>query len=138
EPHEGSLKGSRRPTAGVHLFWPSSEYAVGTCDVIPAGECEGFAVYVAEIEKWRQGREARLKAEDGWLSLTGLSWLKDGTNIVGSDPRSDVVLPAGKAPARLGTIELRTGKAHWKPEAGAAVLINGKAAGESDVKSDAA
>ena len=36
--------------------------------------------YEAEITKWRQEREARLKAPDGWLSLAGLRWLNPGRN----------------------------------------------------------
>ena len=42
------------------------------------------ASYVADIEKWRVAREQRLRAEGGWLSVTGLFWLKDGPNVVGS------------------------------------------------------
>jgi uncharacterized protein len=38
------------------------------------------ADYPGEVLKWRQEREARLKAPDGWLSLVGLTWLKPGDN----------------------------------------------------------
>ena len=38
--------------------------------------------YTASIQKWRVEREAKLKAPDGWLSLTGLTWLKPGENLV--------------------------------------------------------
>ena len=37
--------------------------------------------YTAGVEKWRQEREARLKAPDGWLSVAGLTWLKPGDNV---------------------------------------------------------
>ena len=43
---------------------------------------------------------AASQAKDGWLTLVGLGWLKAGDNSIGSDPKSAVVLPAGKAPAR--------------------------------------
>jgi uncharacterized protein len=36
--------------------------------------------YETEVTKWRQDREARLKAPDGWLSLVGLVWLNPGRN----------------------------------------------------------
>ncbi len=49
--------------------------------------------YVSSIEDWRQQREAKLKAEDGWLSLAGLFWLQEGTNAVGSKAGSRVQLP---------------------------------------------
>ena len=43
--------------------------------------------YVADIEAWRTEREARLKADDGWLTLTGLFFLNEGDNSFGSSPR---------------------------------------------------
>jgi uncharacterized protein (DUF1684 family) len=36
--------------------------------------------YTGVILKWREEREAKLKAPDGWLSLVGLTWLKPGDN----------------------------------------------------------
>jgi uncharacterized protein (DUF1684 family) len=66
--------------------------------------------YRAEIEKWRQQREARLKAEDGWLAVAGLFWLNEGSNNFGSHPGNAIVLPAGSAPERAGTFELKRGK----------------------------
>ncbi|HEX7153731.1 MAG TPA: DUF1684 domain-containing protein [Thermoanaerobaculia bacterium] len=62
-----------------------------------------------EIEKWRTNRIARLTAEDGWLSLVGLHWLKEGANRFGSDKdANDIVFPA-KAPAQAGTLTLEPG-----------------------------
>ena len=61
------------------------------------------------ITKWRADYEADLKAPNGWLSVAGLFWLHTGDNIVGSDPQSDVVLPAG-APKHAGVMKLAGGK----------------------------
>ena len=61
--------------------------------------------YARETEKWRQAYQARLKAPDGWLAVAGLSWLREGTNSVGSDASNDVVLPP-RFPAHLGSITL--------------------------------
>ena len=61
--------------------------------------------YGAEIEAWRTEREARLKADDGWLTLTGLFFLNEGDNSFGSSPQNDIVLRAG--PERAGIITLR-------------------------------
>ncbi len=63
--------------------------------------------YREQIRKWRAQREARLKAEDGWLSVAGLFWLREGPNRFGADPTSDIVLPAGSAAGKAGTFELR-------------------------------
>ncbi|HWB99466.1 MAG TPA: DUF1684 domain-containing protein [Bryobacteraceae bacterium] len=38
--------------------------------------------YRQEIRKWRAGREASLKADWGWLTVTGLFWLHEGSNTV--------------------------------------------------------
>lgn len=69
--------------------------------------------FEAEITSWRREREARLKAEDGWLSLAGLFWLKEGPNRVGSAADAQVKLPPG-APANAGTVTLHRGKIRFE------------------------
>ena len=66
------------------------------------------AFYVENI-KWRQEREAKLKAEDGWLTVSGLFWLKEGENSFGTGSKQRIVLPKGSAPANVGTLELANG-----------------------------
>lgn len=61
----------------------------------------------AEYQTWRSERVARLTKPDGWLTLIGLHFLKDGPNTVGSAPGNDVVL--AKGPARLGTVTVAAG-----------------------------
>ncbi len=61
-----------------------------------------------EIQTWRQKRESKLKADDGWLTVAGLFWLHEGENTTGSEPSSSIALPRG--PARLGVFEYRGGK----------------------------
>jgi uncharacterized protein len=34
--------------------------------------------YQRSIAEWRAQREAKLKADDGWLTVVGLTWLKEG------------------------------------------------------------
>ena len=53
--------------------------------------------YVAAVERWRQEHEAELRAEDGWLTLTGLIWLREGRNELD-----------------LGVLELRQGKVSYQ------------------------
>ncbi|HYT68295.1 MAG TPA: DUF1684 domain-containing protein [Vicinamibacterales bacterium] len=57
--------------------------------------------YRAEIEKSRRERVAELTAPNGWLAVQGLFWLHQGGNTAGSDPGSEIHLPA-RAPRRLG------------------------------------
>lgn len=62
-----------------------------------------------EIEKWRATREAKLRAENGWLTLVGRYPLKEGTNTFGTGKDNDVVFPGslkGTGPERLGTLQV--------------------------------
>lgn len=94
--------------------------------------------YQSQAAEWRAEREAKLKADDGWLTLAGLFWLKEGPNSLGSAPENDVVLPANSAPARLGVLELRGGRAHLRVAEGSesAVTLDGKAVSERELRSD--
>ncbi|HZI66612.1 MAG TPA: DUF1684 domain-containing protein [Thermoanaerobaculia bacterium] len=80
----------------------------------------------AEIEKWRSRRIERLKADDGWLTVVGLFWLEPGENGVGSGKGNRVILPAGKAPAKLGTIRLSGNEARLEVARGVDVTHDGK------------
>ena len=66
--------------------------------------------YQEEVLSWRQMMDERLRADDGWLTLTGLFWLDEGENTVGSDPTSSVILPKS-APGRIGVINFSGGSA---------------------------
>jgi uncharacterized protein len=92
--------------------------------------------YQKTIAEWRAQEEASLKAEDGWLTVVGLHWLKEGESRVGSNTSFEVPLPK-PAPDRVGTITVRVGKVRFKPAVGVAVSLNGKPAVEAELKSDA-
>jgi uncharacterized protein (DUF1684 family) len=76
--------------------------------------------YIEFLETWRKEREARLQAEDGWLSVAGLHWLSEGPNTVGTDEGSDVRLPGGFG--AVGVLHLREGRVEFEPRG--EVLIN--------------
>ena len=61
------------------------------------------AGYVAEIKAWQQKRLQGLKNKNGWLSLAGLFWLKQGKNTFGSDKGNDLVITDVKTPDQIGT-----------------------------------
>jgi hypothetical protein len=58
--------------------------------------------YQVEIAKWRQQKETELKADGGWLTVTGLFWLKEGDNRVEGAP-GVFALHEGKALFRAAT-----------------------------------
>ena len=80
--------------------------------------------YEVEIETWRQSMDTKLRAETGWLTLTGLYWLHEGQNTLGSDPASDVVLPES-APQQLGIIDFHDQKATLHLTTNLEVLVDG-------------
>jgi uncharacterized protein len=94
------------------------------------------AAYSAEIEKWREAREARLKADDGWLTVAGLFWLKHGDNTLGTDPVSDIVLPKGSAPAKVGVFDFHDGITSFQAAAGVSVTVDGQPATSGVLKPD--
>jgi uncharacterized protein (DUF1684 family) len=87
-----------------------------------ANESHAGDVYRKQLEQWRTRHEAEIKAPDGWLSVSGLFWLKEGSNTAGSDPSSDIVLPRG--PARAGVFELRGGQATFRNAQGASQAVD--------------
>jgi uncharacterized protein (DUF1684 family) len=93
--------------------------------------------YTEELEQWKSKRLASLKGEDGWLSLVGLHWLKEGENKIGSDPSSDVALPEGKAPRVAGSLFLNNGTVRIEARPGSGITSEGKPVTSLDLKSDA-
>jgi len=71
--------------------------------------------YAASIARWRADREARLMADNGWLTVAGLHWLKEGDNTVGSGPGVAIALPPA-APKLVGIITVRNGKTNFTPK----------------------
>jgi len=79
---------------------------------------------VAETLAWRQKREADLKADQGWLAVSGLPWLKEGETTLGSGEGNTIRLADG--PKAWGTIERTGAKVTLKPVDGPAREITTK------------
>jgi hypothetical protein len=86
-------------------------------------------------QAWQQDRLKRLQAEDGWLTLVGLGWLKERTNSAGSDGKADVVFPEG-APKDVGTFTRSGRTVTFQPAAGVSVTRDGKPFLGGPVQSD--
>jgi uncharacterized protein (DUF1684 family) len=95
------------------------------------------SAFQESVVTWQKDRLARLTADDGWLTLVGLDWLKDGSNSLGSDPKSDLVLPGGKAPSHIGIIRLARRTLTLEPFAGSTLTVDGKPAAKTILLSDA-
>jgi hypothetical protein len=75
--------------------------------------------YRETSEAWRAERERKLRAEDGWLAVAGLHWLREGEMRLGTAAGNAIVLPPGSAPAHAGTVSLREGRVTFRPPEGA-------------------
>ena len=84
---------------------------------------------------WQEGRLKRLQAEDGWLTLVGLGWLKEGANSAGADGKADVVFPEG-APKQVGTFTRSGAMVSFQPAAGVSVTRGGQPFAGGAVQTD--
>jgi uncharacterized protein (DUF1684 family) len=90
-----------------------------------------------EVRSWQQSRLAELKSDNGWLTLTGLFWLKQGSNSIGSARSANVELPAGSAPEKVGSIVLDKDRVTFAVSDGVNVTVNGKVVHDFDLIADA-
>ena len=94
--------------------------------------------YRVQMERWRQQREESLKAENGWLTVAGLFWLKEGGSTLGSGRENDFVLPPGSAPEKVGRFDFHGGKTVFQTAPGVTVSVNGKPAATASLAADSA
>lgn len=83
-------------------------------------------LFQSELTEWQTHRDTRLRSADGWLTLVGLDWLKEGDNVVGSAKDATVKLPDGKAPAKAATLVVAKDQVTFRPEPGSAFTVEGK------------
>jgi uncharacterized protein len=93
--------------------------------------------YKTDVNKWRSERETELKSENGWFSLAGLFWLKDGVNTVGNGEKYDIQLTENFKNGKFGEILFENGTAALKVEKGVEALVDGKQVSEIALVSDA-
>jgi uncharacterized protein len=113
--------------------------AMGCSKPEPVTSSTSVDPYRADVERFRQAREAKLTSDTGWLTIAGLHFLTQPETTVGSDAKNDVVLPGG-APPRVGTFVLaKDGNVSVKLEPGVAVkLLDGKPFSGGPIRSDGA
>ena len=68
------------------------------------GQTVDKQAYLEDLEKWRAEQTAELKGDEGFLSVSGLFWLKEGDNTIGSDESNSIKLTK-PVPAHLGILK---------------------------------
>ncbi len=91
--------------------------------------------YQLSVEKWRHDFEAKLTSDTGWLTVSGLFWLHEGENSFGSDPKSNIVLPA-PTPASAGVFTFHNGKTSVRLNPGVQATMNGKPVQSAELRPD--
>jgi hypothetical protein len=81
--------------------------------------------YKVNIARWRVAHEQLLKMDDGWLTLAGLYWLREGANRLGTASDDAVVVPSAAASGELGVLTVRNGQVTVAITPGSHVLVNG-------------
>ncbi|MHC5111640.1 MAG: DUF1684 domain-containing protein [Planctomycetota bacterium] len=91
----------------------------------------------AQHRQWRAQRELSLKSPTGYLALTGLRWLENGTTSFGIAKGNDWVLPGGRGPERAGVFRRAEERVTLTAEPGTAISVRGEEIKEIDLLSDA-
>lgn len=92
--------------------------------------------YVKSIEQWRHNEETDLKKENGWLTVAGLVWLKEGVNTVGAGADYDVRLTENFKQGKFGEIGFHNGAATLKVADGVEATCDGKPVATMTLVSD--
>jgi uncharacterized protein (DUF1684 family) len=78
------------------------------------------------VEEWREQRLQSLLRDDGWLTVVGLHWLRDGQNTFGSDPRMDIVFPQDKTAKFAGLFYIEGKITAFEAAEGVTITHNGE------------
>lgn len=92
----------------------------------------------ASVESWRADRLQRLTSDTGWLTLTGLFWLKEGENSFGRAPANALVLDSASLPDTAGAFVLHDTRVRFVAAPGARVTHEGRAVSSLDLVPDSA
>ena len=83
-------------------------------------------VYQKDVDSWRAERLKKLTGPDGWTTLVGLYWLKQGANHFGSGADNELKLDAAGFPAHVGRFDFDGKHVSFTAATGAAVTSDGK------------
>jgi uncharacterized protein (DUF1684 family) len=88
--------------------WACLTFIVFLFALPPALAASQETSWQEDTTAWRTAHKADLLKPDGWLSLTGLEWLRPGDNSVGSAADNEIHLSAGPAHVAILHVEGET------------------------------
>lgn len=130
----------RRPRAATVLVLSLATLAAvvlpALAAVLPGGA--GLGAERVSVNKWRMARVESLTGDNGWLTLAGLYWLKQGDNTFGRAPTNALVLNNAALAATAGNF-VRSGQAvRFVADPGAHVTHDGTPVTSLDMTADTA
>jgi len=91
----------------------------------------------AAILKWRAERVESLTSDSGWLTLTGLFWLKEGDNTFGRAPGNALVLDNAALADTAGSFVLSDHRVRFHARPGSGITHDGATVTELELAPDA-
>ncbi len=95
------------------------------------------AEHQAAWNAWKASRTAWLSIPGRPVSYTGLRWIHEGANTIGSDPANAILLTGRDVPALAGTLVREGHRVRFEPVAGVNALIDSMPATAQWVRTDA-
>jgi uncharacterized protein len=80
----------------------------------------------ANIGEWRRQRTDSLTSDNGWLTLTGLFWLKQGENTFGRGSSNSLVLDNASLADSAGSFEVTAHQVRFLARRGSGVTYDGR------------
>jgi uncharacterized protein (DUF1684 family) len=90
----------------------------------------------SDIDSWREQRVRSLTSDSGWLTLTGLFWLKDGDNTFGRAANNALVLDNPALAEIAGTFQLSSHKVRFVANPGSGITRDGTPVSTLELTSD--
>lgn len=129
-------------SAAKRRIGKSTSLALLAVCVVLSGSCArkspeiDAGAYAKEIAQWQTQRLTGLKSDDGWLTLVGLFWLKEGDNKLGSDAANDIVLPQVKGAAASALFVLKNATVQFEAPPKSGFTVDGKPSTHLQLRSD--
>jgi len=99
--------------------------------------CATQAPVPADWLAWQKSRTESIGGTNGWTTLIGLDWLREGDNSAGSDPTNQAVVNSTSVPANIGVFTRQGMGVTFTPAQGVDVRVKGQPIGKLELQTDA-
>ncbi len=99
-----------------------------------AAAAPSLAEETEQLRAWHAERAAGLTRDDGWLTVVGLYWLKEGSNSFGRSRDNAVSLPGTGLAPHAGHFVVTGHSVRFVARAGSGVTVSGRPAGTVELE----